>query len=429
MSINSSELLTKPIETRPTENIEQKKVLSKALGNELSPKFSHNSQQSPQQIAEQLSAYLALTAAERDEQGGTPYAQRQAIRDSGLLKLLIPQELGGLGGSWAEIYKIIRTIAKVDSSIAQVFAFQFLMLTSIRLYGLKDQWKSLFRETASKNMWWGNALNPLDNRTIATRADGYLVFNGQKSFCSGATDSDFLIISAIEQDTNRFIVAAVPTKRDGIQLNGDWDNMGQRQTDSGSAEFNNLRVEYDELLMNPGPLSSPFSSLRSLVAQLIFTNIYLGIAEGALEEGVKYTQKNSRVWSASLAQNIQEDPYTLLHYGEFWSGLHAGSVLADHAANLLDSAWQQDIDLSDEERGKVALAVFSAKVNITKAGLDVTSRVFEVAGARATTAKLRMDRYWRNLRVYTLHDPVDYKLKDLGDWALNGAYPTPSFYS
>jgi alkylation response protein AidB-like acyl-CoA dehydrogenase len=75
------------------------------------------------------------------------------------------------------------------------------------------------------------------------------------------------------------------------------------------------------------------------------------------------------------------------------------------------------------------LAVFSAKVNATRAGLDVTTRIFEVAGARATTAKLRMDRFWRNLRVYTLHDPVDYKLKDLGDWALNGQYPTPSFYA
>lgn len=391
----------------------------------ISPKFTGT----PQAISEQLSQYLSETAAERDVKGGTPLEQRQAIRDSGLLKLLIPKELGGLGGDWTEIYQIIRTIARVDSSLAQVFAFQFLMLTSIRLYGTYDQWERLFRETTSKNLWWGNALNPLDNRTIATRGDGYLVFNGQKSFCSGATDSDFLIISALEQDTNRFIVAAVPTKRDGIQLNDDWDNIGQRQTDSGSAEFNNLRVEYHELLMNPGPLSSPFSSLRSLVAQLIFTNIYLGIAEGSLAESVKYTQKNSRVWSASLAKNIQEDPYTLLHYGEFWSSLNAASILADHAAALLDSAWQQDLSLTAEERGNVALAVFSAKVNITKAGLDVTSRVFEVAGARATTAKLRMDRYWRNLRVYTLHDPVDYKLKDLGDWALNGAYPTPSFYS
>jgi len=382
-----------------------------------------------QEITQQLCDYLAQTAVERDAAGGTPYEQRQAVRDSGLLKLLIAKNDGGLGGNWQQIYSIIRQIARVDSSIAQVFAFQFLMLASIRLYGSESQWQQYFRLTAAQNIWWGNALNPLDNRTIARKVAGGYVFNGQKSFCSGSMDSDYLIVSAIEEGSGKFLVAAVPTNRSGIHLNGDWDNIGQRQTDSGSAEFTQLRVDDGELLMNPGPLSSPFASLRSLVAQLIFTNIYLGIAEGALQEGAKYTRSSSRVWSGSLANTIHEDPFTLLHYGEFWASLHASSVLADHAASLLDAAWQQTLGLNEQARGELALAVFSAKVNATRAGLDVTTRVFEVAGARATTAKLRMDRFWRNLRVYTLHDPVDYKLKDLGDWALNGQYPTPSFYA
>jgi alkylation response protein AidB-like acyl-CoA dehydrogenase len=383
----------------------------------------------PQEITRQLCDYLALTAVERDIEGGTPYEQRQAVRDSGLLKLLIPASLGGLGGDWQQLYQIIRQIARVDSSIAQVFAFQFLMLTSLRLYGDEAQWQHYFKLTARQNLWWGNALNPLDNRTVARKEAGGYTFSGQKSFCSGSMDSDYLIVSAIEEGSGKFLVAAVPTNRAGIHLKGDWDNIGQRQTDSGSAEFHQLWVDDGELLMNPGPLSSPFASLRSLVAQLIFTNIYLGIAEGALAEGAKYTRSSSRVWSGSLAQSIHEDPFTLLHYGEFWASLHASAVLADHAASLLDQAWQQTLGLDEKTRGELALAVFSAKVNATRAGLDVTTRIFEVAGARATTAKLRMDRFWRNLRVYTLHDPVDYKLKDLGDWALNGQYPTPSFYA
>jgi len=378
---------------------------------------------------EQLTAYFYETAAARDLKGGTPLEQRQAIRRTELLKLLIPRKFGGLGASWAEIYQVIRSFARADSSLAHVFGFQFLMLASVRLYGTAEQWHALFKETAEQNLWWGNALNPLDTRTIATNTGQYRLFNGFKSFCSGATDSDRLIVSALAAENQQFIVAAVPTQRAGIYIHDDWDNMGQRQTDSGSVEFRNLQVEESELLINPGPLSSPFSSLRSLVAQLIFTNIYLGITEGALQEAVKYTRGNSRLWSGSLAKNITEDPFTLLHYGEFWSSIDAVRALADKAAALLDRAWQKQLLLTEAERAEVALAVFSAKVNSTKVGLDVTSRIFEVSGARATTAKLRMDRFWRNLRVYTLHDPVDYKLKDLGDWALNGNYPTPSFYS
>ena len=71
----------------------------------------------------------------------------------------------------------------------------------------------------------------------------------------------------------------------------------------------------------------------------------------------------------------------------------------------------------------------AAKVSTTRASLEVAHRMFEVTGARATTAALRLDRYWRNLRVHTLHDPVDYKVRELGDFALNDRLPTPSFYA
>jgi ABC-type nitrate/sulfonate/bicarbonate transport system substrate-binding protein len=34
-----------------------------------------------------------------------------------------------------------------------------------------------------------------------------------------------------------------------------------------------------------------------------------------------------------------------------------------------------------------------------------------------------------NLRTHTLHDPVDYKLRELGEFALNGKLATAGFYS
>ena len=48
---------------------------------------------------------------------------------------------------------------------------------------------------------------------------------------------------------------------------------------------------------------------------------------------------------------------------------------------------------------------------------------------RATHGGLRLDRHWRNLRTHTLHDPVAYKLREIGEWALKQQFPVPSFYS
>jgi alkylation response protein AidB-like acyl-CoA dehydrogenase len=77
----------------------------------------------------------------------------------------------------------------------------------------------------------------------------------------------------------------------------------------------------------------------------------------------------------------------------------------------------------------VALAVATAKVAATEIGLNICTRMFDVAGARATHGALRLDRHWRNLRTHTLHDPISYKLREIGEWALTQRYPTPSFYS
>ena len=40
-----------------------------------------------------------------------------------------------------------------------------------------------------------------------------------------------------------------------------------------------------------------------------------------------------------------------------------------------------------------------------------------------------LDRHWRNARTHTLHDPVDYKLRDLGRFFLDGRIPDPTAYS
>lgn len=386
--------------------------------------------ETPLQIARALAAEFAKTAAERDQLGRTPKTERDALRQSGLLALSIPQQYGGLGANWSDTLEVVREFAKVDSSIAHVYGFQHLMLATVRLFSRPEQWQPWFELTARNNWFWGNALNPLDTRTISKKLTNWREFSGRKSFCSGSADSEMLIASALDENTSgKLLIAAIPSHRTGITLHGDWDNIGQRQTDSGSATFERVRVEENELLLDPGPLSTPYACLRPLIAQLTFVNMFLGIAEGAFEEARNYTLKETRPWFKANVSQANQDPYVLRHYGEFWVGLESVRLLTERANQLLDEAWSKEHKLGSEERGQLAVAIATAKVAATRTGLDLTSRLFEVTGARATHAALRFDRHWRNLRTQTLHDPVDYKLHELGDWALNTVLPNPSFYS
>ena len=382
------------------------------------------------EIADQLAAAFAQTAVERDKRGGTAKVERDLLRASGLLNVTIPAEFGGWGMEWPDTMKLIRVFARVDSSVAHLFGFQHLMLASVSLYGSSAQTEELFSETVRNQWFWGNALNPLDRRTSLTsdRSGTYLI-NGRKSFCSGAIDSDMLIVSAIRSADDKFMVAAMPSNRPGIRILDDWDAMGQRQTDSGTVEFCDVAAGQQEFLKTPGPLGSIRASLRSCIAQLILSNIFLGIAEGALEESRNYTLAQTRPWIASTAQSATADPYILANYGNFFINLQAAQALTDVAGESLQRAWESGDAITENQRGKCALDVAASKVITNNAGLEITNRMFEVMGARAAAGPARIDRYWRNLRTHTLHDPVDYKVRELGDWALNHQLPKPSFYS
>jgi alkylation response protein AidB-like acyl-CoA dehydrogenase len=384
------------------------------------------------ETARRLAAEFALTAIERDNAGGIPKTERDAIRRSGLLTFAIGKEFGGSGGSWVDTLAIVREFAQVDSSIAHLFAFHYYQLATVRLFGKPRQWQNLHRQTVEQGWFWGNALNLLDHSAVATeRADGSYEWNGRKSFATGTADADYITLTGVRADApDKTLVAAIPARREGITILNDWDNIGQRQTSSGTVIFDRVVVQRDELLNDPGPFSSPFAGVRAVIGQLVFANLFLGIADGAFNTALAHLrQKESLPWFESLAPSAQKDPFVLRHFGELLVKLDGARALTEKANALIDPAWAKAEALTAQERGEFAIAVAKAKVATTQTGLEVATRIFEPLGARATTAKLAYDRYWRNLRTQTLHDPVDYKIVELGDWVLNGQLPPPSMYS
>lgn len=374
---------------------------------------------------ERVVAAFAETAAERDAAGGTAKRERDLLRESGLLRLAIPAAEGGLGAPWSETLRVVRRIANVDSSLAHLFAFHHLMMSTLRLFGAPEQARHFWQRTAREGWFWGNALNPLDQRAKLTRTGAGYRLDGDKSFCSGAKDSDRLIVSGIDLETGKLGVAAIPTDRAGIVIHDDWDNMGQRQTDSGTVSFNGVFIADDEFLRDPGPMGSPFASLRPVLAQLILCNLYVGLAEGALEQARGYLH----TLPADAFERLGDDPFILRRFGDLWVRVAGARALVEQAQAAFDMAWEQGPRTDPPLRGEVAVAVATAKVASSRAAVEVTSEIFEVMGARATAARHRFDRFWRNARTHTLHDPLDVKLRELGVWALHGEVPTPSFYS
>ena len=376
-----------------------------------------------------LLATLDATAIARDRTGGHAAAEREAIRRSGLLHLSTPVVYGGHGLSWSALFGVVRRVAAVDSALAHVFAFHHLQVATVLLYGTVAQHVQWLEPAVRENLFWGNALNPNDKRTLAHNAGDGFVVHGPKSYCSGSVGADYLTFSAWHESSQSLLIAAIPSQRAGVAVQADWNAFGQKQTDSGTVNFNQVQIAPHEVLVWPGTPAAPRATLRSQVAQLVLVNLYLGIAAGALAQGLRYTREKSRPWFASGAAAAVQDPYVQHRYGELQVILRPAQVLADGAAQQLDAALAQGEAVTAETRGQLALAVAEAKALAHRAALEISTQVFELTGAGATGNDLGLDRFWRNARVHTLHDPIDYKLRDIGRHLLEGVYPTPSSYS
>ena len=113
-----------------------------------------------------------------------------------------------------------------------------------------------------------------------------------------------------------FLIGIVPTRREGVRVEQDWDAFGQRQTDSGTVRFDGVRLADEELLQLPGQGPTPRATLRSQIAQLIMTQLYLGLAEGALDEARRYLVERGRAWSASGVARAVDDPLVQHRWGD-----------------------------------------------------------------------------------------------------------------
>jgi len=381
--------------------------------------------------AEEISADLSRRAAELDRDGRPPLAEIVKLKNAGLLNALHDQQIGGGGLNWVDGLRLVRILARGESSIGQLLGYHFVNSQYI-YWAIEDAARAhaLGAETVANNYYWGAAVNPRDPGLELTRRGNAYVLNGRKSFSTAARISDYINANATLGDT--VVNFAVPTNRPGYVANDDWDNIGQRLSDSGSVEFHDFPVYEEDFIASPAaPDAAPpvLSTFNTPLIQLVFVNFYLGSAEGALAAALDYVRTTTRPWTTSGVEKASDDPYILERVGEFTAALKASAALADSAAEAVQAGLSRGRDVTAQERGEAAAEAYAAKVHATHVSLDITSRVFELTGARSTASSYRFDRFWRNVRTHTLHDPVFYKAKEVGEFVLNGKIPTVSLYS
>jgi alkylation response protein AidB-like acyl-CoA dehydrogenase len=384
--------------------------------------------------AEEVAGIFAADAVERDRANATPHAEVQLLKDSGLVTLLGPRVHGGAGQTWETAYKVIRIVARGDGSIGQVLGYHYLWAWAARLVATDEQIAAVEELYTSANFLFGGAVNPRD-ADLTVREDGdHLIFSGRKSFSTGGQISDLTVLEGVLEGTETHVFAIVPTAQPGIIFGNDWDNLGQRLTESGSVEIRDVRVDWASAAGFVDRVFQPltYNTLNVPAIQLVFANFYLGIAQGALETASAYTRTSTRAWpyGGDDKDHASEEWYVLEGYGTLQSKLWADEALLDAAGAEISAVLHAPREeLTERQRGEIAVKIAAGKLRIVDDGLEVATKIFELTGARATANTVGLDIYWRNLRTHSLHDPIAYKKREVGEYVLLNQIPEPSWYT
>lgn len=382
-------------------------------------------------VAEQVATTLAKDAAERDRESARPFGALELLRESGLANLLVPVEFGGPGAHFETAFLVTRILARVDASIAQILGYHWLNQTCVTFYGPDENRQAgWYRRSAADRWIWSDSFNPVSpDLEIIADGENYLL-TGFKRFATGASVADVIIAGGVASGgayDGELIVFAIDAGRDGVEHVDDWDNLGYRSSASGSVRYTRVVIAPDDII--GVDKDEPFASVVTPGVQLLFGNVYLGIAQGALEQARQLTLARPNSWFLSTVDRFAEDPITHRLFGDLVSKTVAVEALADRLNRHFDEVIALGASTTAEDRAALEIKIAQLKVISTEVGLEVASRVYELTGASSTKSSVGLDRHWRDIRTHSLHDPVDYKRIEVGNHFLNGVYAPVSLYT
>ncbi|MDT9673315.1 acyl-CoA dehydrogenase family protein [Pseudomonas sp. JV414] len=370
---------------------------------------------------------IAAGAVEREQTRSLPYEPIQWLKEAGFGAVRVPVEYGGGGASLPQLFELLIELAEADSNVPQAlrghFAFAEDRLNSPPGPG-RDLWFKRFVEgDIAGNAWTEiGAVTIGDVITKVSPHGDRWRLNGEKFYSTGSIFSDWIDVYAQRSDTGGDVIAAVRTRQPGIVQSDDWDGFGQRTTGSGSSRFIEAEVDAENII----DFATRFK-YQTAFYQLVLLATLAGIGRAALRDVAHQVRERKRIYSHGNAQRVSEDSQVQQVVGEVAAWVYAAEASALKAAQPAQRAYLARFsgDEALERAANVAAEIESAKAQVVVSELiqRATTALFNALGASDVREGKSLDRHWRNARTVSSHNPVIYKARIVGDWAINGTEP------
>jgi alkylation response protein AidB-like acyl-CoA dehydrogenase len=333
--------------------------------------------------------------------GTFPWENMRPLAELGVLGMAVPEEYGGLGLSVLDTALVLEEIAKA----CYVTAMAVLGEVGVQTRIIAAYAPEAIRARILPAVVGGDCLLAIcmtepdagtdvaSYKTNTDRLGTGLRLNGVKTLISRAPEAGmFVVFSRVDRKPGREGIGCVLVEKGtpGLEITGTFHTMGGENLHE--VRFSDCELPPENLVLEDGfrKLLDAFNTQRCLNP-----SISLGLAEGALEEAVKYT-KERRAFGRAIG-DFQGMRWKI---AEMYREVEA-------ARSLLYRACMSADPFPDP------LLAAVAKITCNEMALRVTSEAIQVHGGYGFTDEFPVSRFYRGARYGTLGGGTSETLREL----------------
>ena len=330
-------------------------------------------------------------------ENGFPQELFEQMAGLGLWGMTAPEEFGGAGVDTVSYALSLMEIAAADGALSTIVSIQNSIIVNGLLKDGTDAQKARFLpDLIGGQMIGAFALTEADAgsdasaiRTRATKVDGGWKLSGSEQFItSGRIAGLAIVIAVTDPNAGKKGLSAflVPTDRDGYHVDKVEHKLGQAASDTCALRFEDLFVEDDLMIGQPGQgyriaLSNLEAGRIGIAAQCV------GMARAALDVAIAYA-KDRR----SMGKAIIEHQAVGFQLADLATKLEAANQMVLSAAALRDAS-------------EPALTQASmAKLFASEVAEEVVSGAIQALGGYGYLEEFGVAKIYRDVRVCQIYE-------------------------
>jgi alkylation response protein AidB-like acyl-CoA dehydrogenase len=327
-----------------------------------------------------------------DETQEFPHEIFAKLAATGLLGALVPEEYGGAALDYVSYALAVEELNRVDASVGiTMWAHNSLCTNHIALFGSPEQKARYLPRLARGEVLgaWGltepgSGSDAAAMRTRAVADGDHFVLNGSKAFITNAGVSEVAVVMAVTDPArgNKGISAFILDRgTPGFSAGKPYRKLGLHASNTAELHFDNVRVPATALC---GERDRGFTNTMQVLegGRVAMAAMGVGIAQGALDEAVKYMKQRS-----AFGRTLAEFNGLQGMIAEIGTEVEAARLLTLRAASLKDAG----------RPAKVAASM--AKVFASEVAMKAATKALQIHGGAGYITEFPIEKIFRDAKL------------------------------